>query len=310
MNFPRARFCSSLLAIVALTVLPPSKAALLVYEGFNYNTGTTLIGTAPNASTVGLDTASAYASTQTGVFTVVEGLSFGGLATSGNAVRITSGVGVASAKMNLETTSFSGTLWSSYLVNITTKGGTAGDGSALRISNTTANSSERYQSLADSRNNSGNVAANYGAGNVGTNATSGLINGTTYLMIARFTRVGSTLTTGAEGVATVWALTVDQFSSFVAAADGEAWLNSASVSTGANGVSAKAAHTLGSFSGNDFQTGRFAQLVSVNSNVTFDEVRFGSSLADVTPIPEPATAALLMGLVAVGSVCVRRRRRG
>ncbi|PXA03271.1 hypothetical protein DDZ13_12660 [Coraliomargarita sinensis] len=39
-----------------------------------------------------------------------------------------------------------------------------------------------------------------------------------------------------------------------------------------------------------------------------DEIRFGISYADVTPVPEPGTFALLGGLLALTSVMLRRRR--
>jgi hypothetical protein len=43
--------------------------------------------------------------------------------------------------------------------------------------------------------------------------------------------------------------------------------------------------------------------------VSLDELHIGSSYADVTPIPEPASAAALIGLVAVAAFATRRHRR-
>ncbi len=44
------------------------------------------------------------------------------------------------------------------------------------------------------------------------------------------------------------------------------------------------------------------------SSVTFDELRLGTSFASVTPVPEPRSAATLLGLVALGMVGLNRRR--
>ncbi|WPJ96885.1 PEP-CTERM sorting domain-containing protein [Coraliomargarita algicola] len=46
-----------------------------------------------------------------------------------------------------------------------------------------------------------------------------------------------------------------------------------------------------------------------NTEYLQDEIRVGTSLADLglTTIPEPSSAALLMGLVAIAGLCVRRR---
>jgi hypothetical protein len=46
-----------------------------------------------------------------------------------------------------------------------------------------------------------------------------------------------------------------------------------------------------------------------NLDVSFDELRIGSSFAAVTAVPEPSTYALLAGFLALGLVMVRRRVR-
>lgn len=47
--------------------------------------------------------------------------------------------------------------------------------------------------------------------------------------------------------------------------------------------------------------------VNANGNLVFDEVRFGTTFADVVPVPEPSTVALF-GLGALGLAALRRRR--
>jgi hypothetical protein len=52
------------------------------------------------------------------------------------------------------------------------------------------------------------------------------------------------------------------------------------------------------------------QIASFNgSNSIFDEVRIGTSLQDVTAVPEPSSAALLAGSACIGLALARRRRR-
>jgi len=45
------------------------------------------------------------------------------------------------------------------------------------------------------------------------------------------------------------------------------------------------------------------------ANLVFDEIRFGTTFADVVPIPEPSAFAALAGLGVLGLAAVRRRRR-
>lgn len=49
-------------------------------------------------------------------------------------------------------------------------------------------------------------------------------------------------------------------------------------------------------------------LVGVGTVATIDEVRFDSTLAGVTPIPEPSAFAALAGLAVLGLAASRRRR--
>ena len=72
-------------------------------------------------------------------------------------------------------------------------------------------------------------------------------------------------------------------------------------------LTAKATDASPEFTGTfNFITGNFQQFVSVTNSGSFDEVRYGSTLADVAPIPEPGSAAML--LCGSGLLALRRRR--
>jgi hypothetical protein len=186
------------------------------------------------------------------------------------------------------------TLYSSHLVNLTSISGTTNDGAVSRVTTDDAAGGVRYQIQSDSRNSSNNVGSAYGS--TISNGTTALTAGTTYLMIGRFTNTGSVLSVGSPGVATVWALTLAQFDNFVANGYNDSYLDSASIGAGAANVTAMASNTQTSATFT-LLDGLRISLLSVNDNVTFDEVRYGSTLLDVTPVaaPEPSAVALLLG---------------
>lgn len=301
-------FLRPLLLVIAGLGLPSlSNASLLIYEGFDYAAGSTLSTIKPNASTVGFDQSTLYAGTGAGNYTVqAASLSFGALQTTGGAVSITTATtSVASGRLSLA--SYTGTLWSSYLVSLTAQGSGAGDGALMRISSNTANTGERFNSFADSRSGSTNVAIGYDATSSPTGNS--LTLSTTYIIISKFTNVGTGLSGGTPGQASTWALTEAQFGKFLLGGATESYLNTVSITGMETGVSARGTDANVTASTYSLATGSFAALVSVNDTGTFDELRFGTSLADVTPIPEPAATGLVAALgMAAGAVFFRRRR--
>ncbi len=313
-----ARFAPIAAAAVALSfatvVSAQTDPNLRVYEGFNGYTGSALAGQTPNGNTIGLDQGVAYYDGTTGTprtagYTLQsESLAFAGLQTSGGSLAFTSDTNVIGSDINIGGTAFTGTLWSSYLIKFTdTQGGANGNGAVIRVGNTPADSTSSYfQSWADSRAlaNTANVSIGYGA--LGSNAapnngTGPLASGTTYIIINRFTRVGQSLTSTNPGVATLWALTEAQFADFLSAGGDEAALVGTSVT-----ATATSTVTSGTF---HFSSSKAIGIVTVGDAGVYDEIRFGSTLASVTPIPEPATAAALAGLVSAVLCGFARRRR-
>lgn len=297
----RIRFLllSAAFTVAVIATRTPAHASLLVYEGFNGYTSGVLEGQNPNANTVGLDLNVGYydgaTTSRAANYTIqTTSLSLGALQTSGGSLQFTqTPANVIGTDLDIGGTPFTGTLWSSYLVNITTKGSNAGDGAVIRIGTTPSDSSatSHFNSWADSRSSSGNVAVGYGS--TGTNSTTtGLTTGTTYLVINRFTNVGG----GSGGTASMWVLDAAQFTAFL-----ETDRSATSLGTAA------ATNTLtGTFV---FSSTQAFGIVTVNDAGTYDELRFGSTLAAVTPttVPEPASMAAVMG-IGCGLLLLRRRQ--
>ena len=306
--------------IPALALSPiAGHATLLVYEGFT-GYGSTLTGSVkPNANTIGLDTTANYSAgaSQLSQFTVQStGLSLGSLLTGGGALSTNStSTAVATAKLNVAGGGYTGTLWSSYLVSFSSAqvSGTNNFAYMRSGSSSVDGSNEHFATHADSRyktTDSTQIGVSYGAGSSSNVALGGatLATDTTYILISRFTNVGTDLSTG-PGVATTWALTAAQFDAFVSAGQSESYLDSGSIGSTYT-AKASVSATSGTY---EFGagTGTYISLVeSGSSGTTFDELRWGSTLADVTPtmVPEPASFTVIAGFLSVGVAALRRRR--
>jgi hypothetical protein len=279
-----------------------ARAALLVYEGFNgYGAVGAGIGTPlPNANTVGLNKTVAYRATN---WKNAAGLTFGSLQTSGGAVAFdVANATYLSTQLDLDgnagnLSSFSGTLYGSYLVNINSVAGTntRGEGVQTRISEEFAVATVAwFHADADTRNaSSTNPAVGYGT--TVTTTANPLAANTTYLVISRFTNVGTALSESTTGAGTLFVLTQEQFGNLILQPDWELYLDdpTTSVGTGANqiyGRASTAAMTSGTFT---FDDSDYVHFLAV-ANGVFDEFRYGDSLASVLPIPEPGRGLLLI----------------
>ncbi|HSI35133.1 MAG TPA: PEP-CTERM sorting domain-containing protein, partial [Tepidisphaeraceae bacterium] len=135
--------------------------------------------------------------------------------------------------------------------------------------------------------------------------------GTTYIYLAKFTNVGDTLGAVNTASATMWILTAAQFDNFRADGLTEGELSGAALGSGPTEVfdrTSDSSVAAGTFSLN---TTNFVQLATLGTasptTITYDELRFGTTLNDVTPVPEPAGLAALG--VAAAAALLRRRRR-
>lgn len=290
------------LLLLALTL--PSPAALLLYEGFNgYTNGTNLENLAANANTTGiaLTGGATYgngsASNQPDglVITNSGGLSLGSLVTSGGAITFDSGTNVAS--IGITSTTAGTVLWGSYLARLNSTSNTSAQGVDIRLNSSASSSATAafFRSDADSRGSAGTgPAVSYDNGMGAAAAGLTTTPATTHILISRFTGLGGT--TG--GTATIWALNSDQFAAFVTAGRTEDFLaNSANVT--ATATSSQSDSTARVWNG------MFFEIVTGGTTGTLDEFRYGETLLDVTPIPEPASLSLL----GAGSLLFLRRRR-
>ena len=307
---------AAIFAIGILAAAPSVQAALLVYEGFNgYGTaGTALATQNANGNTIGLTGAyGGNGNASVGVI-AASGISFGSLQTSGSALTIPNNTVVIGGTLSLAS-SYSGTLWSSYLVRFNAPlSTTGGNGMEIRISDSISGTTNaRFRVFADTRSGTPNViGSDYNTADlsgIGNSSDPALLTGTTspstpgtdYLLISSFTNAGTGVV--GSGVATTWALTLAQFETMMSSGiPVETYLADATLGQ----YYAKATNTDTELATDTFENGDNLQIVSVGDNVTLDEIRFGTSLADVLPVPEPTSA--LLGFASLGLATLRRKR--
>jgi len=310
----------SLATLAAAVVVPvqSSQASLLVYEGFNYGgsgisnlNGTAVTGTGLQGNWVvtnvlpgGGSASSAYQTT---------GLSFGTSygTTTGGALLQTTKFSGSNAQTSLTAqlnTSRTGDLWGSYLASYTTmdlgNGGFVQEAIGTSSTGATTQLGNNVNSNASAANR--NLGVKYDT--TGTNSgNTSFLTGTTYLLISKFTNVGTALSAGTTGVATTWVFTQAGYDTWVAGGATEATMNA-----NAFRVQSDAAVTSGTF---NFNSSLYLTLKTdapdFNGEQTvavLDEIRYGTTLVDVyAAVPEPSTFGLLG--VGLGALWVLRRKK-
>jgi hypothetical protein len=305
----------SILCAAALACgLTSSPAALLVYEGFNGYTVGNISGQA-TVNTTGLQGNWAAGNVGGGTATyTASGLSFGSnfLSVAGGALNTTTNysgatsTGLASVRLSTSTT---GVLWNSYLVNYS-EISLAGGGSAMVGLGASGASPDRFRSYMTTNTVAADKLVNASYDSVvGTTQKFNFNINTTYLMLSSYTNVGSALSAGSPGVATTWVFTLAGYDAWVAAGSNE---------TGANGLntfaSAKATDSVSSstylFDNNSYVTLR-SNAPNTNGfgvDAIYDEVRYGTTLGDVVSVvPEPSVSLLFGAGVSVFLFGRRRR---
>jgi hypothetical protein len=278
-----------------------SHAALLVYEGFaDYQAGS-LQGIAASSSSTGLS--GNWEQTTSSHSVVTSGLSFEGLAYQGGALSIGSGTTISGIGLSNSAALAPGsTLYTSYLVRQNIN---ANYGSSIltRIHDSSATSSGGYFSaFADGRASQTAAVGYHDIWNPSNSlaGSSPIVSGQTYIVISSFTNVG----VASAGDAHIYVLNQLQFSNLLAADIHT--LGSREAGTGNDQVWS-AAVTLGASGSGTFNSSDYLQILTLETNGVIDELRYGTTLGDVLPIPEPSATLLLGAFLSIlGST--RRRR--
>jgi len=300
----------ALAAACAFVCAPHAHALLYAYDGFDYQgvaNDTTLVGVDPaisstGSSGIGTAIAGANAAGQGGTSNIFQstGLTFGALQTRSGGGRYKN-INGAAAFMGYQFTGTppvaGSTLWTSHLVRLVVEK-TSGSVISLRLnSSKTAGSGTSY--LVTYSDVAGTVAARYDTAQ--TNGTGVMTVGTTYVVIGRFTGVGTT--TGTRK-ATTYILNEAQFANY---ADGgfsdTEWDAVTSFGAGPDQIIARAEDTytdatafnLLANGGIQFGIGNAGSNGGLGQDVLFDEMRCASTLSEVIPIgtlPDLVTVSL------------------
>ncbi|WFB37554.1 PEP-CTERM sorting domain-containing protein [Kiritimatiellota bacterium B12222] len=296
-------------SVSLLSVLLPVKAALLVHEGFNYTLAdnTPINGTSTTATGLSGDYS---ASNSSGTAVAVSnyrtaGLSFGSsfFATTGGSLNqraAKSGVSYVGAA--LDTASMSGELWGSYLFNFEALNSVNTTGQVRLNATETGGSGSSWFNVASDISGSGQHSQiSYNGSDYSSQSSFAYSEGTTYLLVSKFTNVGSSLTGGDPGVASLWMFTQSNYEAWVAGGGDEA-----SLTASADGFASKTA-TSGSYEFDDYLQLAFYSTASNSSSLYTDEIRYGTTLGDVVAVPEPSTLLMLLGGFSLLVLCIRRR---
>lgn len=283
-----------LLPSLLCLALSPARSAILVEDDFDYAVGS--IQTAWNGGT-GFSGTWKVASNTNGA--IVSGLTFGSMAVSGNALSVSHTSTISSLSsgnvfrtMDVGTIS-SGDIWMSYLYKFDTSSSPL-DEVALEVRPSAGNIRSGI-----SENNS-SFYTRYGSSSTASAANSVFKDGTTLLLIFQYPDLASTSSRTAQG----WALTVSGYEALVAAGLSEANLSTYAVAT----VSQTNSSAVTFNGAGNFEIVPLARANGTYASFFIDELKIGTSLADVVAVPEPSTMALAaLGFLACGMPAVRRR---
>ncbi len=292
-------------ASVFAASLSYASADLLVYQGFNGYTAAPLPGQTVGAQVQGLNAAATITSAGTGANANIfdaTGMTFSNLVVNGGKGTYVDATGRASYIGFAYTgPAVTGTLYSSYLVRIATAQNSASVISLrANVTPTGSGTASYFHTYAD-YNGSTFTGSQYDNNNQGASSGTTLAINTDYVVLGRFTNVGTALSAGTPGVATTYVLTAAQFDFFKDGGFTDAELDAATVGSGPTNVTARnsdAPVTTGTYTlttGNGIQFG--PGNAGANQSLAYDEFRFGTSFNDVLPLvpvapPTPVNVAI------------------
>jgi len=206
------------LLLVSLSATQFASAALLVNETYDNYTPIDFLTTgptpnAPNANALGLT--GTYVVNNpgggNGYSFVAGGLAFADYNTAGGGklvYRSNPGGTTLAAELSISS-SVTGTLYSSYLVNIDVANSNSGGFTEVRVAPAvnTGGAETRFRSQPDSMVSNANGPGIGYSGTTGPGSSStALTPGTTFMVISRFTNVGTALSAGTPGTGTIFVL--------------------------------------------------------------------------------------------------------
>jgi hypothetical protein len=260
---------------VALVAATSISAKLLVHEGFDgetYTVGADLEGLSGGTGFAGSWTSSEGISGK-----VVEGLSLGNLAVSGQAGSVTRSDVFNQLRFmhrELSAGAADGTVWMSYLVKWTKDNGGKGHSADVGVGTQghQDDSDLKLHTKALTVNEDNRFAVGYSDGDYEAAKTSNQ-SGKVYLVIARWTKVGD------KGEAKLWLFDSADAVNKVLGSTDEAKLDEAAADTATRGASGTASFEAGEF----LKIGGFIGGGPGAYTVTVDELRLADSQADVLP---------------------------
>jgi len=319
-----------LAAVFGASMSSPCHAAdPLVYQGFEGYAAGPLPAQTIGAQTRGFDPAGTITSAGTGANSNVfdpTGLAFSNLLTSGGSGLYGDSAGRASyIGFAYNRPTVSGTLYTSYLVKLVTAQNTVSVVSLrANVTATTGGTGSYFHTYADSVSSTF-TGSQYDANNLNTASATTLATGTTFVVLGRFTRVGSALSAGSTGLATTFVLSAEQFDFFKTDGFTDAELDAASIGTGVTNVTSRVSDAPVNSGTFNFAAGNAVQFgpgnAAVNQIIAYDELRFGLALDDVLPLfpvqePDPVDVTLAVSAAtaqepttagdAIGSITLTR----
>lgn len=281
------------LSLVAIALwLSPAKASLLVYESFDYSSGTELSG---KGGGFGFAESSTWADTSVAGNrdTITSGTVYGGLQTNGNALRMVSPTNSLSGNVRRQTTLIDGlagtTTWVSYLFSMENSAAplASGDWAVMSISGVIPPGPTLTVHFGIYSDPGGGKVFGIGSSNVDSLALSSVafIPSEVYFIVARID-----WNAGSAGESVRLYINPPTGSA-------EPLLSEAAASTdGVNIASGSGANRILSVGMNSGD---------VSKEWMFDEIRIGTTFADVAPVPEPT----ILALCAVGAIGLWLRKR-
>lgn len=293
-------------AFSACVIAQPAKAALLVYEGFDYGlvSGGPIAGNANTGTGFSSGWQVAAAGSAVPWTYNSNSMSFSSnLQTSGGSAAFASNGGDIGNLFRGLSADISGTTFGSFVFNVASRDNAVVD---VMFGGATATDNTATSVMAASewgQTNSGVRIADENGTHVQTLAGQPLVLGTTYMYLWKSEMGESTQTV------TAWVLTSSQYDYFSANGFSESALNSAGTGTGSANVFQTGSITLTGTLGDLSTMHLFGYGWEPVVSAQMDEIRVGTSFSDVTPVPEPSTVALLGIGALLTSRLVRRARR-